>query len=443
MVLRTFSSRMRWWVAVEIIERILAEGGKRADEVEVIAVSGSSVSADLRKRKVSHAHETRDFGLGIRTIRNGRIGSSSTSDPARWEQCLEAALASGNLATPQEWGGLPEPANLPRGNLSFDEKVSLDPATAGQLLQGILSGVETYECAEVTSASASLSVSEMTLANSHGILYSDRKTDVSVSAEAICGQSTGFEFDSSCGMDIDPAAVGKRAAFLATHSVNGKDVLTGTCDVILSPLAFAQILGQVIVPALSGRNVNAGRSYLAPFLGQQVFDPALSLYDDPHIPRGLGSSYWDAEGVPTRRLDFIREGTVGCFAYDLKTAYRYGKESTGSAVRGGAGGATSIGSHNLVVGGPRTDICDERALYVENLIGAHTANPMSGDFSVELTNPMWVENGTYGEPVRKAMLAGNAFALLKEIGGLGKETRVLGSMRLPAIRLNSQHIIGT
>lgn len=434
---------MRWWVAVEIIERILKEGEKRADEVEVIVVSGSSLSADLRKRKVSHAHETRDFGLGIRTFRNGRIGSSSTNDPARWEQCLESALASGDLATPQEWRGLPEPVKFPQENLSFDEGVVFDPATVEKLLRGIRAGVETYDRAEITTASASLSRSMGTLANSHGVLYSDRKTDVSVSAEVICGQSTGFEFDSSCGMDVDPGAVGKRAAFLATHSVKGTDVPTRTCDVILSPLAFAQILGQVIIPALSGRNVNAGRSYLAPFLGQQIFDPAFSLFDDPHIPHALGSSYWDAEGVPTRRLDFIRNGTVGCFAYDLKTAYRYGKESTGSAVRGGAGGATSIGSHNLVVDGPRTAVCDERALYVENLIGAHTANPMSGDFSVELTNPMWVEDGTYGEPVRKAMLAGNAFSLLKEIGGLGKETRVLGSMRLPAIRLNSQHIIGT
>jgi PmbA protein len=224
--------------------------------------------------------------------------------------------------------------------------------------------------------------------------------------------------------------------------VNGKDVATGEYDVILSPLAFAQILGQVIIPALSGRNVHAGRSYLAPFLGRQIFDREFSLYDDPHIPRGLGSSFWDAEGVPTRRLDLISDGVLGCFAYDLKTAYRYGKESTGSAVRGGFGGSPSIGMHNVVVDGPRSDIRDERAVYVENLIGAHTANPMSGDFSVELTNPMWMEAGEYEDPVRKAMLAGNAFALLKEIGGLGKDTRALGSMRLPSIRLNSQHIIG-
>ena len=428
---------------MEVLDRIIREGEKKADEVEAIFGSGSSVSADLRKRALSHAHEYRDVGLSIRTIRDGRIGVSSTNDPGRWEECLQAALASGNLATPQPWEGLPEPVPLTGKDPAFDPEVIVGAAAAERLLEGLVEGVSAYPDAEITTGSASLSVSTATLANSRGVRYTDRKTSVSVSVEAICGQSTGYEFDSSCGTDVNAAGVGKRAAFLATHSANGKDIPTGACDVILSPLAFAQVLGQVIIPALSGRNVHAGRSYLAPFLGRQVFDPGLSLYDDPHIPRGLGSSFWDGEGVPTRRLDFIARGTVGCFAYDLKTAYRYGKASTGSAVRGGPGGGTSIGVHNLVADGPRTDILGDRALYVENLIGAHTANPMSGDFSVELTNPMWVEEGNYVDPVRKAMLAGNAFSLLKEIGGLGKETRVLGSMRLPAIRLNSQRIIGT
>ncbi len=438
-----FFSKMRWLVAVEIIEEIIREGERRGIELEVFCLEGSSVSADLRKRIISHAHLSKAPGLGIRTIKDGRIGASSTSDPDRWRECLEAAVASGNLASPQNWEGLPDPVQFAQGDLSFDARVRPDLPVLEQMLDGLIEGVDRYRGAEVTSGSASLSSSTVTLANTRGIRYTSRKTDVSVSVEAISGTSTGFEFESSCSPDIDPAAVGERAAFLATHCAGGKDIKTGVYDVILSPHAFSDLLGNVILPALSGRNVNAGRSYLAPFLGEPLFDRRFSVWDDPQIPLGQGSSRWDAEGVPTRRLDFISEGVISSFAYDLKTAYRYGKESTGSAVRGGPGGAPSIGFHNIVIDGPRSDIRDERALYVENLIGAHTANPMSGDFSVELTNPMWVEAGEYGEPVRKAMLAGNIFELLKDIGGLGKDTRILGSIRLPSIRLNSLHVIGS
>jgi len=42
-------------------------------------------------------------------------------------------------------------------------------------------------------------------------------------------------------------------------------------------------------------------------------------------------------GVPTENLVFVDQGVLERFAYDLRTGYRYGEESTGSAVRERAG----------------------------------------------------------------------------------------------------------
>ena len=42
-------------------------------------------------------------------------------------------------------------------------------------------------------------------------------------------------------------------------------------------------------------------------------------------------------------------------------------------------------------------------------LGAHTANPISGDFSVEAMNAFKIENGEIKHPVKKAMLSGNIF----------------------------------
>ena len=38
---------------------------------------------------------------------------------------------------------------------------------------------------------------------------------------------------------------------------------------------------------------------------------------------------------------------------------------------------------------------DERVVYIHNVVGAHTANPMSGEFSVELSNAFWMEGGEF------------------------------------------------
>ena len=433
---------MRWLVAVAWIEQLIREGEKAVDEVEVYFVEGTSVSADLKRKKLSLATISQDCGLGIRTIHQGRIGSSSTNDPGRWQECLAAAVASGKLATPQEWDGLPGTAPLDMTPLSFDASMVIEPDSAKKLLEPMLEGA-TKHTADVTSGSATLSSMEVTLANSHGVRYTDRNTSVSVSLEAIHGQSTGYEFDQAWSVDrIDPATVGERATFFAHESADGQDIPTGEYDVLLSPLAYAELLGNVFVPALNGRNVHAGRSRLASALSERVADPMISMYDDPLLPGADGSVRWDAEGSPTQRLDFIRDGILCAFAYDLKTASRYGKKSTASAVRGGFGGSPAIGHHNFVVDGKRETVDDDRVVYVHNVVGAHTANPMSGEFSVELSNAFWVENGEFQEPIRSAMLSGNVFDLHHAITGLSHKSRAIGSLILPSVKIHKQRIIG-
>src|SRR5512136_1318465 len=152
---------MRWWVAVTWIEDLIREGQKSVDEVEVFYVEGTSVSADLKQKKVNLATTSRDCGLGIRTIHQGRIGSSSTNDPDTWRDCLRAAIASGELATPQAWNGLPGPVSLPSSPLSFDPALECDPDIARDLLLRMLEGAAEHP-ADITSGSASLSVSSIT-----------------------------------------------------------------------------------------------------------------------------------------------------------------------------------------------------------------------------------------------------------------------------------------
>lgn len=429
-------------MAVFPIEEILRKGSVIADEVEVYVTEGLSVSGDLKRTKVARVVESRYFGLSVRTIKDGRIGSSSSSNPRDWEKCLNASVDSGKLATPQHWKGLPGPIPLDNRPVAYDPALTPDKNVIVDLLKGMIDGALSHPV-EVTSGGAAISVQTLTLANNHGVYYSRPHSHVSASIEAIRGNSTGYEFGNSYTLDIDPVSIGDRAGFLAASSLGGVDISSGSYDVILSPVAFAQLLGAVLIPSLSGRNVHAGRSKLAHSMGLQVIDPGLSVIDDPFLEYGLSSTRWDAEGVPTRQISYIRHGILESFSYDLKTAYQYGQESTGSAVRTGHGGAPAIGNHNVIVDGPRMDIMNEEAVYVQDVVGAHTANPLSGDFSVELTNPFCVSGGQYENPVRKAMMSGNVFEMLGTIAGLGKDDRVIGSLVVPSIRLIKQHIIGS
>jgi len=425
----------------DLIDNILREGERQADEVEVFYARGESVSTEIKKGILGTAEESEAWGMAVRTVKDGRIGFSSTGDPDRWKECLNAALASGRIATPQQWGGFPKPAGITGTASSSDQNLVVAVEGAARMVGDLLSGAAEHPV-EVIGGSADLARTYLAVANTSGVLYGMDRTVAAVSLEAIREQSTGYEFDASpFRADIDARSVGEQAASLAARSLGGLEVETGRYDIVLSPVAAASILGQVLLPALSGRNVKAGRSFLADKIGEQVFDESLSIYDDPFVP-GLGSTAWDAEGVPTRRLVFVEQGVLQRFAYDLKTGYRYGEGSTGSAVRFGSEGP-GIGVHNLFVDGPRTkEPGDERAVWIHDVVGAHTANPFSGDFSVEISNPFWIEDGVLTEPIRTAMFAGNVFEMLREIGGLGKDARRVGRLTIPSIRLNNQQIIG-
>jgi PmbA protein len=436
-----FSSGTRWLVAVDTIEKILRAGERQTDELEVYLATGTSVTARLRKRDISYAMGSEHQALSIRVVRGGRTGLSSTGNPRSWKACLEAALRSAALATPQEWGGLPGPADTKDSFINFDGNAIPDPDRVRDMVRGMEEGACRHPV-EIVSGSAQISQYRIVLANTCGFYGELRESVVSMGLETIRDQSTGYEYETSWKVDIDPVSVGEKAAFLAATSHGGKDIPTGIYDVVLSPDAFGQLLGSSFLPALSGRNVHTGRSRFAQRLGQEVCDPALSLIDDPRHPRGIGSCPWDGEGTPTRTLTLVEKGVLRCFAYDLKTAYQYGCRTTGNAVRSGMGGGVTIGFHCMTLDGPRQEIFEKDALYVHDVVGAHTANPLTGDFSVELANAYFYRGGNPEYPVRKAMLTGNVFEMLGDTGGLSREEKVVGSCVLPSIRLKNQRIIG-
>ena len=79
---------------------------------------------------------------------------------------------------------------------------------------------------------------------------------------------------------------------------------------------------------------------------------------------------------------------------------------------------------------------------VNTVIGAHTANPISGDFSVEARNSFLVKDGEIVSPIRSLMISGNIFELLRNIDGVGKDVRNVGNVITPTVRISKMRVIG-
>ena len=425
------------------IDAIIQKGSKLADEVEVFTVTADELSVEQRQMKISNVVESTNTEIYIRTITNGKIGVSSTSNPDKWEDCLNSALSTSKISKSiNGWTGLPTKMSIPSGPEPFDPNITMDPSLASDIIDKMNTGATQYPESRVITASVSLSESQSVLSNTNGIWYERKHTDISVGIDAISDTSTGYEYDSSPYLSrINPEKLGENACFLAYSSKNGLNIKTEKRDVVLSERVVYSLILQIISDAINGKNALIGRSVYSKKLGEEITDTSFSLTDIPMNKNGNSLRKFDSEGTITQNCNIIDKGVLTSFLYDCKTAAQANTVSTGHAYLTGTG-STDISPHCLCINGKSTDITQDPCIYVHEVVGAHTSNPLTGDFSVEVANGYTMESGKLGQPIKKAMIAGNIFEILKQIDGFSTDTKTIGNAIVPKMRINNLQVIG-
>ena len=103
-----------------------------------------------------------------------------------------------------------------------------------------------------------------------------------------------------------------------------------------------------------------------------------------------------------------------------------------------------MGLRNFIIDYPQKDVIadTEYGVFVNTIIGSHTANSISGDFSVEARNAFTIRDGALDNPIKSLMVSGNAFELLKQITGAGFDVRRVGGIIIPSVRVSNLSVIG-
>jgi PmbA protein len=224
-------------------------------------------------------------------------------------------------------------------------------------------------------------------------------------------------------------------------------VETKSGKVILTQFALQELLAYTVINAIKADNVQRDQSPFKGKIGEKVASENLSIYDDGLFAGGLRTWLFDGEGVPHQKTAVIKKGILRNYLYDNYSAKKEGTESTGNAARGGYLSTPSIDTTNfhLMPGNNSADqmISEiDDGLIIYYLQGAHSSNPVSGDFSVVAT-PAWkIKNGEITHSSRGVMLAGNVFELLKGISVVGSNERQMGSMIAPWIQVENVKVIG-
>jgi len=428
-----------------LIDLALKEG---ATEAEVFYSKGRVVNVETQKGSVGFAEESVSDGIGIRVIARNAIGYSSVNDPRKYEEAVRTAVKCAKARGKDPYlKGLPVPKPYKGVSGIYDKRI--DGLKLDQCIDttaAMVAEATKDKDISVTFGKFSSQVSEATIVNSNGVEAHEKETAAYGFLDVILKKgdqvSTAYEYDVSRAMDVDFASIGSRAAELAKSSLNAVSVESKTCDVLLGPQAFSDVMEGTLLFAINSESVQKGRSSLADQLGKKISVDGLTMVDDGLMEGGLGTSAFDDEGVPTQVTTIIGDGVLESFIYDSYTAGKAGRESTGNAVRGTYQLSPKVGPHNVRFEYPRGDVLGEtkKGIYVNSIIGAHTANPITGDFSVECRNSFIVEDGAKTKPIKSLMMSGNAFEFMRKIDGFGRDDKKMGAFVVPTVRIKDVHV---
>ncbi|MFZ3167164.1 MAG: TldD/PmbA family protein [Candidatus Methanoperedens sp.] len=420
-----------------------------ADEVEIYCVKGRSISIDIHRDVIDLAKESLISGIGIRAIVKGAVGFSSTNDVLRIKEASELSVKSARVrGSDPEWSGLPGKKKLPKVKGIFDKKIAdIQIESCIDFTTELINGAKSIQGIVPTSGHFACGNSTKLILNSNGVETQEEDTIVQASIDAITSDlplSTASEFDMSRKLDMDFYKIGEMASSLALRSQNGISTQTRDCTVLLEPMAIADLLENTIVTSVNADNIQKGRSSLIGKMDTSIASDQLSIIDDGIFSGGFGTSSCDEEGTPSQITPIIKNGILSSFIYDCYAAGKEKRESTGNAVRGSYTSTPSIGIRNLIIEYPSSDIIAETSdgVIVNTVIGAHTANPISGDFSVEARNSFEIKNGQIVSPIKSLMISGNIFDLLKNIDGIGKDIRKVGNVITPTVRVGKMKVVG-
>lgn len=408
---------------------------------KVYSVEGKDLKVD--KKRVA----SQEF-FSIRVIKDKKAGFATCGQKDKIKEAFFSALNITRASDPDEFLILPEPGQMVENVLYDEELINKKDSLPEFLLNMQISALFDRRIKKLRNAEITVTVDEKGVVNSKGIGVYEPSTTCSAYIVAVAedvDSQTGWSYRAERFIkNISFENIGREAGSNALILLNSKKIKPFRGQTVFSPFVSAQFLG-LIAQSLSAENYQKGKSLFTGRIGQTVIGESLSIIDDGLMPERFGSTSFDAEGVATSKKILIERGILKLLMHNTYTAYREGANSTGNAVRidGGIGvGPTNLYIDTEVKLNPEDLIKQvERGVYVIEVMGMHTANPVSGDFSVGISG-VYIENGQMKHSVKETVISGNVMEVFKNIKAAGNDMRFFGNIGSPTLLVEGVDISG-
>jgi len=418
------------------------------DSYELFFLKEKTKKFESRDRGLHGVEIHEEEGISLRGIKQGKMIFTYTFQKGK--KAADLLIENTKLLSPfveiDESAVLPSPyTNYSSVDLFDPDGLAIDDSEKIARLIEMESLILDYDKRIVTTRNCELQETaiEIEIFNSNGLSVRNRKTLYSVFALCVAkdyDEVSWYDWKWSHSFaDIDMNALGFEVAQKTISFLGSEQIATGIYDGILTPQASCEILS-VLSGSFLAESLYKNKTKLKDKIGERCFSGNVTLVDSGLI--GMGASPFDGEGVPSQENILVEKGVFKTFLYDTYYGKKLNKSSTGNAARTGLKEPPLCGRRGFYLEGGSDNVCDMMTdgVVIEELMGTHTANPITGDFSLGTVGHL-VRGGKKG-PFKGVIFSGNIFDILNNVQGVGDDLKFYGTCGSPSVFIKGMKISG-
>ena len=389
-----------------------------ATDSNAFVMHSISETVNFRNKKLDESDRSDNLGVTLTTYigkKKSTISSSNLTE-TNIKNLIERCIETTKITPEDEFNSLPDKELLAReiNDLNLYDDNHIENEKKIDYLKEVENSA--FENKEIinTETGFSENKSNFILANSDGFLNGYKSSSFSASCVAVAKDTNNnmerdYEFTSKCHLDdmLKPKEIGSIAAKKTIEKLNPQKIKSEKISVVFDRRISKGILS-TLAGAISASAIARGTSFLKEKLNKEIFSSSINVLDKPNIAKGLGSRYFDSEGVKSEELKLVDQGVLKHYLVDTYYGKKLNLKSNGRC-----DGTSNLFFENGAISYQDLLKLNQRILYVTETIG-HGTNLVTGDYSVGATGFI-IENGVFKHPVSEITIAGNFKDIFKNI----------------------------
>ena len=415
-----------------------------AEQTEVMVTEWDSALTRFANNGIHQNVAERNVSVRVRVVKDGKTGVASINqlNEKAAADVLKRAVAIADLQPRSEVVPLPGPATAKPTEAWSD-------ATAGATPEERADFVETV-CASAGRAGLkafgafSTTAGQFAIANTLGVFHHQRSTQATVNSVVMGDAGSGYADRGAIDVrELDKDQLADEVIDKAQRNQNAQPVEPGAYEVVLEEYAVAELLEFMSFMGFGALAVQEERSFMR--LGEKITGDQVSIWDDGLNRTGIPTAF-DFEGVPKQRVDLITNGVASGLVYDMQTANRDHRQSTGHGLPApNTEGPFAVNLFMKPGTAVRSDLISDvkRGIWVTRFWYVRVVHPkLSIITGMTREGTFLIENGKITRPVKDLRFTQSILEALKGTVALTSSTKLqvseyIGAARVPAVRLKA------